>query len=50
MEDDEEVPILLDALNKKTRSPPTKRLTKLFVESPPEDTVYILVQRLLPGT
>ncbi|KAG0199074.1 hypothetical protein BGX28_007600 [Mortierella sp. GBA30] len=48
-EDDEEAHVSLEALNEKTRPPPTKRLTKLFVESPPGDTVHILVQRPPPA-
>jgi hypothetical protein len=43
--DDDEVPILLDSLDEKKKLGSATRLSKVFPEEPPEETVHIIVQR-----
>ncbi|KAF9183686.1 hypothetical protein BGZ51_003864 [Haplosporangium sp. Z 767] len=42
---DDELPIVLDALNEKKKLGPITRLSKLFTEKPPKKTIHIIVQR-----
>ncbi|KAI8361002.1 hypothetical protein B0O80DRAFT_422126 [Mortierella sp. GBAus27b] len=42
---DEELPILLDRLNEKKKLGPATRISKVFTEELPEETVHIVVQR-----
>ncbi|KAF9952558.1 hypothetical protein BGZ70_000572 [Mortierella alpina] len=44
-DDDEEVPVALDKLNEKKKLSPAKLLSRLFVHSPPDETVHIFIQR-----
>ncbi|KAI8357233.1 hypothetical protein B0O80DRAFT_309545 [Mortierella sp. GBAus27b] len=43
--DNEELPILLDRLNEKKKLGPATRISKVFTEELPEETVHIVVQR-----
>ncbi|KAG0285650.1 hypothetical protein BGZ97_007715, partial [Linnemannia gamsii] len=43
-DDDEELPILLDSVNKKKLGPAT-RISKVFTEELPEETIQIIVKR-----
>ncbi|KAF9177733.1 hypothetical protein BGZ51_008414 [Haplosporangium sp. Z 767] len=47
-ENDDELSILLDALNEKKDLGPTTRLSKLFAGTPPKDTIHVTVQRPPP--
>ncbi|KAF9274677.1 hypothetical protein BGZ68_000438 [Mortierella alpina] len=44
-DDDDELPILLGAINDKKKLGPATRLSKLFPEEMPEETIHIFVQR-----
>ncbi|KAF9981364.1 hypothetical protein BGZ75_007369 [Mortierella antarctica] len=48
-DDDNELPILLGAIDDKKKLGPATRLSKLFPAELPEETIHILVQRPLPG-
>ncbi|KAI8349234.1 hypothetical protein B0O80DRAFT_165799 [Mortierella sp. GBAus27b] len=48
--DDEEILILLDRLNEKKKLGPATRISKVFTEELPEETVHIVVQRPPRGT
>ncbi|KAF9581687.1 hypothetical protein BGW38_001202, partial [Lunasporangiospora selenospora] len=43
--DDDELPFLLGSLDEKKKLSPATRLSKLFAEESPEDTINIIVQR-----
>jgi hypothetical protein len=43
--DDDELPVLLDRLNEKKKLGPATRISKVFTEELPEETVHIMVQR-----
>ncbi|KAF8924384.1 hypothetical protein BGZ58_001838, partial [Dissophora ornata] len=47
-DDDEEVPIMLETLDEKKKLGPATRLSKVFSEDLPEETIHILVQRPQP--
>ncbi|KAI8356292.1 hypothetical protein B0O80DRAFT_23919 [Mortierella sp. GBAus27b] len=47
---DDEVPILLDSLDERKKLGPATRLSKVFPEEPPEETIHIIVQRPLPDS
>ncbi|KAF9287534.1 hypothetical protein BGZ68_001690 [Mortierella alpina] len=48
-EDDDELPILLDALSDKKKLRPTDDLSDVFEEKPPKKTIHVLVQRPQPA-
>ncbi|KAG0315368.1 hypothetical protein BG000_005218, partial [Podila horticola] len=48
-DDDEELPILLKSLNEKKKLGPATRISKVFAEELPEETIHIIVQRPLPS-
>ncbi|KAF9089137.1 hypothetical protein BGX23_006905 [Mortierella sp. AD031] len=48
-DDDEELPISLDSLNEKKKLGPATRLSKVFPEDLPDETINIIVQRRPPG-
>ncbi|KAF9574727.1 hypothetical protein EC968_005732 [Mortierella alpina] len=47
-DDEDELPILLEALPDKKKLRPTDDLSDVFQEKPPKKTIHILVQRPLP--
>ncbi|KAI8345006.1 hypothetical protein B0O80DRAFT_29769 [Mortierella sp. GBAus27b] len=48
--DNEELPILLDSLDEKKKLRPATRISKVFTEELPEETVHIIVQPPPSGT
>jgi hypothetical protein len=47
--DEDEVPIVLNSFDEKKKLGPATRLSRVFPEDPPEETIHIIVQRpLLP--
>ncbi|KAF9970468.1 hypothetical protein BGZ75_002264, partial [Mortierella antarctica] len=48
MDVDDKFPICLDSLTEKTELRPLSRLSVVFTEQPPEETIHIIVQRPSP--